>query len=696
MTDLDLLRRYVADGSPEPFEAVVRTHAGWVYAASLRQVRDTALAEDVTQSVFVLLARRAAELVEREPADAGVVSGWLFKTVRYTALSALRKEGRRRRHEAKAAIAADTLAADSADPAAAPGERAWERLGPHLDEAVASLTESDRQAVLLRFYEGRSFAEIAQAIGTTEPTARQRVSRAVRRLAAFFGRRGITLPAAALAAILWAGQSNAAPLPAGVCASLTAAASGAGAMSAGAGQIVSVTLLSLRHARRRLAAAIAAAMLIVLCWLAALNWPESLPPDPVGFARLPDDGRPAPLALLDDAADRVDALRPRRTFDLPDHAVHGLARRAWAPPGPAPDPQADARRGRAEQALVWLRDWLDRATAAKPPAPADARPAEADGRAGGADRPWWDWLLPPDDDVPESHGQFAAGGGGGPMGGGGGGGGGGRAPSNPLPPPAARAAADVAAVVVSTHGATVSASSSSGAGSAPAPMLSVHGVFVLSPTGSPLIDPERYRPPTTRTPRSPVGSTTLTSAIVFQGGGGGGGDDSGINLLLHDGPLARPLLVRVSDVAPLEDLPLAVLFVDEGTDDDAADDHEMVSSVLQRSSRIAGTLRRARGIVLPADHSWLLLPEAWLPPGVAAGGLTPDQLASLLAPLADDLGVADLSALPVAWLDLSDRVTWADLAPPSPPTPTPEPGPAGALGAAAALAALARRRRAGR
>src|SRR2546421_2719867 len=192
MDDRELLRRYAKDGCPQSFEAIVRLHIDWVYWSCMRQIGgDHELAEDVAQSVFVLLARKAAHL----PAGASL-SGWLFNTLRFMCRTAKRDEHRRRRHEAGAAISPQ---------AASPGnleQETWERMAPLLDEAVASLRESDRQMVLLRFYEGEDFAQIGAALGITVAAARQRLSRAVKRLGQFFKRRRIIVPAMALALTL--------------------------------------------------------------------------------------------------------------------------------------------------------------------------------------------------------------------------------------------------------------------------------------------------------------------------------------------------------------------------------------------------------------------------------------------------------------------------------------------------------------
>ena len=87
-SDLDLLRQYARDGCAESFALIVRRHAGWVRGASMRHVSgDPHLAEDITQAVFILLARRAATLP-----DGTLLTGWLFNTVRYAAAEA--RQGR--------------------------------------------------------------------------------------------------------------------------------------------------------------------------------------------------------------------------------------------------------------------------------------------------------------------------------------------------------------------------------------------------------------------------------------------------------------------------------------------------------------------------------------------------------------------------------------------------------------------------
>src|SRR5258706_554257 len=147
MDDRELLGRYVKDGCAKSFEIVMRRHIGWVYSASLRQVGDAALAEDVTQSVFVLLTRRAGEL-----GDKVVLRGWLFNTLRFVAREARRNQGRRRRHEARVAV--DIGAAVAAAKMNGIEESAWEQMSPLLDEAGAGLRGAGRVGGVRRGFLG--------------------------------------------------------------------------------------------------------------------------------------------------------------------------------------------------------------------------------------------------------------------------------------------------------------------------------------------------------------------------------------------------------------------------------------------------------------------------------------------------------------------------------------------------------------
>lgn len=213
--DADLLRRFADEKSEEAFAELVRRHLNLVYSVALRQVAgDVHLAEDVVQQVFTALARKAAALAER-PA----LSGWLYRSTHFAASDVVRAERRRKEREQEA-LTMNMLSTDS-EPAAD-----WEKLRPVLDEAIAGLNERDRDAVSLRFLEGRSFADIGVRLRLTENAARMRVERALDKMHGALGRRGVTSTAAALGVAL-ANQ-------AGVAASAGLAASVTGLALAGA------------------------------------------------------------------------------------------------------------------------------------------------------------------------------------------------------------------------------------------------------------------------------------------------------------------------------------------------------------------------------------------------------------------------------------------------------------------------------
>jgi RNA polymerase sigma factor (sigma-70 family) len=220
MDDAVLLRRYAEERSEDAFAELVRRYVNQVYFAALRQVGgDAHRAEDVTQAVFTLLARKAAALAGR-----ATLAGWLFVATRNVAREVRRAERRRQLREQEAQIMQE-LTTESAPPAD------WERLRPVIDDAMNELNERDREAVLLRFFHERSFAEIGAALRLKEDAARMRTERALDKLRAELARRGITSTGAALALALTNQAALAAP--AGLATTVTGAALTGAAASAG-------------------------------------------------------------------------------------------------------------------------------------------------------------------------------------------------------------------------------------------------------------------------------------------------------------------------------------------------------------------------------------------------------------------------------------------------------------------------------
>src|ERR1035438_3927567 len=185
MEDIALLQEYARNASEPAFAALVERHVGLVYSAARRQVRDPQLAEDVTQAGFIILAHKAGRLT-RHPG----LSGWLLQTTRYAANAHIRAAIRRTRREQEAAMQSEL---NESSPAV------WAQLEPLLDEAMASLGETDRAVLALRYFENQTAAEIGRRLKLNEEAAKKRVRRALEKLRTFFHKRGIDSTAATIA-----------------------------------------------------------------------------------------------------------------------------------------------------------------------------------------------------------------------------------------------------------------------------------------------------------------------------------------------------------------------------------------------------------------------------------------------------------------------------------------------------------------
>jgi RNA polymerase sigma factor (sigma-70 family) len=188
MTDWELLYRY-RKGSEESFAELTKRHTDWLYSASLRRVGDPDLAADVTQAALIALA------LDRKIHARAVISAWLFQAMRFAASKALRSEGRRKRHE----FAARQLRRKAREFVM---KSDWDEIAPLLEDAVARLGKKDREAILMRFYERRSLAQVARALEISEEGARKRIRRAIGKLRADLIARGCSAPPAVLGAAL--------------------------------------------------------------------------------------------------------------------------------------------------------------------------------------------------------------------------------------------------------------------------------------------------------------------------------------------------------------------------------------------------------------------------------------------------------------------------------------------------------------
>ncbi|HWD92232.1 MAG TPA: sigma-70 family RNA polymerase sigma factor [Verrucomicrobiae bacterium] len=195
--DITLLREYARCNSEEAFAALVSRHVNLVYSVALRDVQDPYLAEEITQAVFIILARKA------ESFDSKVVlSGWLCRTVRYTSANALTVQRRRQQREREAYM--QSILNE-------PEPDAWKQIAPVLSGAMSQLAQKDHDAVVLRFFEGKSFQEIGTALGASENAAKKRVAYALEKLRKFFLKHGIASTTATIAVALSTNSVEAAP-----------------------------------------------------------------------------------------------------------------------------------------------------------------------------------------------------------------------------------------------------------------------------------------------------------------------------------------------------------------------------------------------------------------------------------------------------------------------------------------------------
>ncbi len=246
--DMELLREYAARRSEQAFATLVARHISLVHSSALRQVRDPVLADEITQEVFITLARKATLIHPKT-----ILPGWLYRTTRFTAANVLRTESSRQRREQEAQMQS-TIDNNSA-------EAVWQELSPILDEAMSRLGQADRDALLLRYFENRSMREVGAALGTNEEAARKRVARGLDKLRLFFTKRCVSPTTAMIAGAISANSIQAAPT--GLANSVTAAAIAKGATATGSTLTLIKGALKLMVWTKAKTAVVAAAALVV-------------------------------------------------------------------------------------------------------------------------------------------------------------------------------------------------------------------------------------------------------------------------------------------------------------------------------------------------------------------------------------------------------------------------------------------------
>lgn len=180
--DRELIRQYAEQQSEDAFAQLVARHIDLVYSTSLRLVGAMDAAEDVAQTVFIDLARKAVCL---HPAT--VLSGWLYRGTVYAAANFRRAERRRRWRETQAL---------AMKPVVDTQESLWQSMAPCLEQAMDRLHPVDQNAIILHYFEGKNMNEVGQILAISAGAAQKRVNRAVEKLRKYFVRMGVKVAAA--------------------------------------------------------------------------------------------------------------------------------------------------------------------------------------------------------------------------------------------------------------------------------------------------------------------------------------------------------------------------------------------------------------------------------------------------------------------------------------------------------------------
>ncbi len=243
---MELVQEYARCKSEEAFATLVSRHVNLVYTVAFRHVHDAHLAQEITQTVFIILARKAGAL-----SSTTVVPGWLCRTARYASDKALKLRYRRQQREQEAYMQSQSSETEST---------VWTQIEPLLDTAMAGLGEKDYNAVVLRFFKSQNFKDLSMALGTTEAGAKMRVNRALAKLRKFFIKRGLTFSTALIAASIAANSVQAAPL--GLAASTTIAATGNMALTTSTSTLIKATLTIMTWTKLKGAIVVGAAVIL--------------------------------------------------------------------------------------------------------------------------------------------------------------------------------------------------------------------------------------------------------------------------------------------------------------------------------------------------------------------------------------------------------------------------------------------------
>jgi RNA polymerase sigma factor (sigma-70 family) len=246
--DIELVKQFARDNSEAAFAALVGRYVNLVYSVALRRIGNSHAAEEITQAVFIILARKAKSLSPKT-----ILSGWLHHAARLTAANYLRAEIRRHRHEQEAYMQSTLI--ESTD------DNVWRELAPLLDEAIGRLHNQDRDALILRYFENKSLSEVGTALGIKERAAQKRVNRAVEKLRKYFFRSGIPSTTTVIAGVISANSIQAAPVA--LAKAVTSAVLTKGTAGGSSTLLINATLKLMAWSKAKMAVAAGAAVLLV-------------------------------------------------------------------------------------------------------------------------------------------------------------------------------------------------------------------------------------------------------------------------------------------------------------------------------------------------------------------------------------------------------------------------------------------------
>ena len=220
--DAQLLGAWHNHKDAEAFRIVCERYAGLIEACCRRHGSPDP--NEAVQAVFLVLARRAGSV------SAAGLGGWLTTTAKRVVKDQHRADNRRRRHEQEAAMVV---------PGGQPCEEShatWAEARQYLDEALASLSEGRREAILRFYLAGRPQAEVAAELGCSVAAIKMRVHEGLERMRTFYARKGIALSAVALGSGLASEAAGSDPTLIATCVKTVqapAAAPGAAALAQG-------------------------------------------------------------------------------------------------------------------------------------------------------------------------------------------------------------------------------------------------------------------------------------------------------------------------------------------------------------------------------------------------------------------------------------------------------------------------------